>query len=216
MTDTREREDIFGNLEWEPTLYPQIETAWSEEDEAFLARWKEHRHSGMADGPDRHAAVASLIEVTSEVLALLSEDGPGGPVAWMYRRNLMIDGVLNYGDWQSFIGQKPRWAREEDDLYPLYRHPPTEPSGERRQAAFPKCGGCNRPYSDPGFMDLIVPDDVWAHISPTGDEGGLLCPGCIISAIIDADQTGEVVFRSGPLSGQRLIIHAGTQERDDG
>lgn len=83
--------------------------------------------------------------------------------------------------------------------------------GERtKQRAFVGCAGCNRPYSDPGFMDLIVPDDIWSQISPTGDEGGLLCPGCIISAMIDADQVGEVVFRSGPLNGQHLTLH--TQE----
>lgn len=86
--------------------------------------------------------------------------------------------------------------------------------GEPEQAAFSKCAGCNRPYSDPGFMDLIAPDDIWAQISPTGDEGGLLCPGCTISAMIDAGQTGKVVFRSGPLNGQSLIIH--TTGEDDG
>lgn len=74
--DVRERDDVFSDLEWGPTLYPQIETAWSEEDKAFLARWKEHPHSGMADGPDRHAAVASLIEVTNEILSIVQPTEP--------------------------------------------------------------------------------------------------------------------------------------------
>ena len=62
-----------------------------------------------------------------------------------------------------------------------------------------RCARCNCPYGSHGFHDLIVPDDVWAQISPTGDEGGLLCPTCIIAAL---DELGlkdvPVYFASGP------------------
>ena len=77
--------------------------------------------------------------------------------------------------------------------------------------SFGGCAGCGRPYSDDGFMDFIVPNGVWAKISPTGDSGGLLCPGCIISCVIQADISrvndgSDFVgtFESGPLVGQSL------------
>lgn len=61
------------------------------------------------------------------------------------------------------------------------------------------CYNCNCPYGAYGFHDLIVPDKVWKIIGPTGNEGGLLCPTCIIKAL---DQFGlqdvPVYFASGP------------------
>jgi hypothetical protein len=39
------------------------------------------------------------------------------------------------------------------------------------------CFDCGLDYDK--FEDLVLPDDVWKQISPTGDEGGLLCPTCI-------------------------------------
>lgn len=45
---------------------------------------------------------------------------------------------------------------------------------------FGACYDCGRRYGDEyGFPDLVVPNDVWAKISPRGDEGGLLCPSCM-------------------------------------
>lgn len=42
------------------------------------------------------------------------------------------------------------------------------------------CYDCGRRYGDEfGFPDLLVPNDVWKLISPSGGEGGLLCPSCI-------------------------------------
>lgn len=32
---------------------------------------------------------------------------------------------------------------------------------------------------NPVCMDLIVPRDTWAKISPTHDDGGYLCPSCV-------------------------------------
>lgn len=58
--------DSWAHLDWIPTIYPEIETAWSAEDDAYLARWRKvHPVWGpMADGVDRTSAVSSLIEVT--------------------------------------------------------------------------------------------------------------------------------------------------------
>lgn len=60
---------------------------------------------------------------------------------------------------------------------------------------------CGRPYSK--GPDLVVPDDVWAKISPTGDEGGVLCPNCIHDALVAAgfgDGSVSAAFTSGPMA----------------
>jgi hypothetical protein len=46
------------------------------------------------------------------------------------------------------------------------------------------CEDCDRPYGDEhGFPDFIIPLWAWKRISTTGDEGGLLCPSCIIARV---------------------------------
>lgn len=63
-----------------------------------------------------------------------------------------------------------------------------------------QCYDCARPYSDSGFQDLVLPNDVWARISPSGDENGLLCPSCIVGRLHDAGITCRAEWRSGPLA----------------
>ena len=41
-----------------------------------------------------------------------------------------------------------------------------------------KCADCGMPYSEMG-VDLVLPDQQWKVISPTGDEGAILCANCI-------------------------------------
>jgi hypothetical protein len=41
-----------------------------------------------------------------------------------------------------------------------------------------RCYDCGIPYSELG-LDLVLPDQQWKKISPTKDEGGILCPNCI-------------------------------------
>jgi len=62
-----------------------------------------------------------------------------------------------------------------------------------------ECHDCNRPYDDGGFQDLIIPNDAWRRISPTGDNGGLLCPSCICKRLSDAGISCEGAFMSGPI-----------------
>lgn len=63
------------------------------------------------------------------------------------------------------------------------------------------CYDCGRAYGDEyGFPDLTVQKSVWAKISPTGHEGGLLCPSCLIRRVVDAGLTDVPArFASGPL-----------------
>lgn len=49
---------------------------------------------------------------------------------------------------------------------------------ERRRSEV-GCDGCGLSYGSDWWIEAIVPDDIWAQISPTKDSGGLLCIGCI-------------------------------------
>lgn len=42
------------------------------------------------------------------------------------------------------------------------------------------CEACRRPYGDPGWIDVTMPDDQWAMISGRSDGGGILCGACMI------------------------------------
>lgn len=62
------------------------------------------------------------------------------------------------------------------------------------------CEDCGRPYGDAnGFPDLIIPKDSWHQISPSGDDGGLLCPSCICKRLHDRGIRCEGAFMSGPV-----------------
>lgn len=63
-----------------------------------------------------------------------------------------------------------------------------------------RCAGCGRPYgAEHGFPDLSVPNHVWRQISPTGNDGGLLCPSCICKRLHDKGIRCEGAFMSGPI-----------------
>ena len=62
------------------------------------------------------------------------------------------------------------------------------------------CVDCGRHYGNEyGFPDLVLPNEVWAAISPRGDGGGMLCPSCICKRLADRGfEDVPAVFRSGP------------------
>jgi len=63
-----------------------------------------------------------------------------------------------------------------------------------------KCADCGRPYgAEHGFPDLIIPYADWIRISPSGDDGGLLCPSCICGRLHLAGIRCEGAFASGPI-----------------
>lgn len=51
-----------------------------------------------------------------------------------------------------------------------------EEAGTREPTA---CHDCGLAYGDVGWIECVVPNDVWRQIGPTGDEGGILCITCI-------------------------------------
>lgn len=65
------------------------------------------------------------------------------------------------------------------------------------------CFDCGRRYGDEfGFPDLVIPNEDWKRISPSGDEGGLLCPSCICHRLDDAGIKTTGTFTSGPLENR--------------
>ena len=100
-----------------------------------------------------------------------------------------------YTDWQRaqghMTGQIPLRTLEQARA----KH-----GGEREVSECSKCHDCHRPYGDAhGFPDLIIPYDAWRRISPSGDDGGLLCPSCICKRLHDAGIGCEGAFMSGPI-----------------
>lgn len=62
------------------------------------------------------------------------------------------------------------------------------------------CDACGRPYGDEnGFPDLIIEDWAWKEISPNGNEGGLLCPCCILENLEDMNIRCFGSFMSGKI-----------------
>ena len=77
------------------------------------------------------------------------------------------------------------------------------PKGPTAGAPNPRarCHDCGRAYGDEhGFPDMIIPTSVWRQISPSGDDGGLLCPSCICGRLHNAGiREVESAFFSGSI-----------------
>ena len=63
------------------------------------------------------------------------------------------------------------------------------------------CHDCGLAYGSPAWADVVVPNAIWKQISPTGDEGGLLCFNCMVGRL-EALGLDNVPFRvtSGPFA----------------
>lgn len=81
---------------------------------------------------------------------------------------------------------------------------------KRKTRAIARCADCGRQYGDEfGFPDLIIPYWAWKEISPTGDDGGLLCPSCICHRLETKGIRCEGAFVSGPINSiDRWTMHA--------
>lgn len=62
------------------------------------------------------------------------------------------------------------------------------------------CADCDLPYSDDGFADFVVSDDVWKRI--TADDGAnILCANCMIRRAVRVGiETASGKFTSGPFA----------------
>jgi hypothetical protein len=62
------------------------------------------------------------------------------------------------------------------------------------------CYDCGLAYAGPAWCDIVVPDDIWAKITPSDHpEGGLLCFNCITKRCNEQGLTGFVAkIMSGP------------------
>jgi hypothetical protein len=61
----------------------------------------------------------------------------------------------------------------------------------------PCCDDCGLIYGSSGWIEAIVPADIWAIISPTKNEGGLLCITCIAARCVAAGLKNVPVKLSG-------------------
>lgn len=62
------------------------------------------------------------------------------------------------------------------------------------------CYDCGLPYEGGHWVESVVPNDVWREISPTGNEGGILCINCIASRLYEIGLSDvPVKLTAGPL-----------------
>lgn len=107
----------------------------------------------------------------------------------------------------------------EDAVWPMSTDcPGSEPaaSGDAEGRTEAKCEDCGRPYGDEhGFPDLIIEKAAWQAISPTGDDGGLLCPSCICRRLHEAGITTGGAFMSGPIESVSRFVMNNTRSMEN-
>ena len=92
----------------------------------------------------------------------------------------------------------PEWIEGDVKPEPSPEYVPLLASVEKRRMQG-CCIDCGRKYGDEyGFPDLVIHDEAWKSISPTGHDGGLLCPSCMCRRAHDAGIKCEARFTSGP------------------
>lgn len=67
------------------------------------------------------------------------------------------------------------------------------------------CFDCGLPYGSPGWVEAVVPHDIWnEHLSPGGNEGGLLCINCMAARASKAGLVDvPLKITAGPFIGWR-------------
>lgn len=78
------------------------------------------------------------------------------------------------------------------------------------------CYQCRLPYSGEHWVEAVVEDGVWAKISPTGNEGGILCINCMAERL---NRLGlrdvPVKITAGPMTAARPVDDALANEVRD-
>lgn len=82
----------------------------------------------------------------------------------------------------------------------------------QQRQAWGACADCGLPYSDDGWCDAVVPDEVWNdRIGPHGDGSGLLCFNCMTRRAVRLGMTNvPLSINSGPW---RVIVHDSAPRR---
>jgi hypothetical protein len=66
--------------------------------------------------------------------------------------------------------------------------------------AWLSCADCELPYSDDGFADFVVSDDVWARITAE-DDASILCACCMTRRATRVGvERATARFTSGPFA----------------
>ena len=89
----------------------------------------------------------------------------------------------------------------------------TEPDPQPGPEPVAACADCGLSYDDSGWADVVVPDILWAMISPTGGEGGLLCFTCM-NRRLSGFRESNVPFQIA--SGPFAFRARDAKETDDG
>jgi hypothetical protein len=91
--------------------------------------------------------------------------------------------------------------------------PSTPPSAEPENwpRVIVACHDCGLAYGSEGWIECIVPNGVWREISPTHDEGGILCITCIARRLKRAGSSSVPVM----LCGTEAIRAADQEESFD-
>lgn len=62
------------------------------------------------------------------------------------------------------------------------------------------CHDCGRAYGGLGWIEAVIPHETWAMISPSGDEGGILCIQCMATRLDRLQiENVSVKLTSGPM-----------------
>ena len=69
-----------------------------------------------------------------------------------------------------------------------------------------ECYDCGMEYGGDNWIEAIIPDHIWYEISPTGDEGGILCISCIAKRVKEKDFMDVPVWLRGT---ERLMAMPG-------
>ena len=78
-----------------------------------------------------------------------------------------------------------------------------------------ECADCGLDYGGRGWIDAVIPKETWIEISPTGNEGGLLCITCMAGRLEDRGlENVTVIIGSGPFvyskedhrTGDRMML----------
>lgn len=59
------------------------------------------------------------------------------------------------------------------------------------------CYDCGKEYGGDDWIEAIIPDKIWNKISPTKNQGGILCISCIARRLKKAGYDNVPVFLCG-------------------